>query len=655
MNEHLLDRELSWLSFNERVLELSQEKKLNIKDKLSLFAITHSNLDEFFQIRVSGILDEIYIQNKNGLNNDEKIAYFRSIFEKATDLMKRRNEIWKNNFINELNDSSLEILNLDDLDKSEISRLEDYFVHNVMPILTPLASDQTHPFPYISDLSLSVGVFIHSKNMLEKDFVRIKVPTSLGPFCNVNKTQVVWMHELIIYFIDIMFKPYKVSEKFWFRITRDADLEFRESLKKDFLDVIQESLESRRLGRVVRIEIDEKVSIEAKNYLMNNLELDFDLFINLEKPITSFQINGISKLTNQESSWSNFNDKFSFEDDVFTSIKKGDVLVHHPYQSFDDSVIQFLRQSCFDPKVRTIKMTQYRTGQSGESDVITSLLASAARGGKQVAAQIELRARFDEEKNIENARFLEESGVHVSYGDPKYKAHVKMILVVREEEDSLVSYMHFGTGNYNYLTSQGYEDIGLFTANQQLGLDCQLIFNSLTAYADRRKASNILVAPETLQNSILELIVEQTLLGSKGYIFLKINNLTDPFIIDALQKAASNGVNINLIIRGICSLKAESNIRIISVLGQFLEHSRIYMFGQNKNSKIYIGSADMMQRNLRHRIEILVPILDATIKEYLIKLTKMYLKSDSNTWEMDSRGNWNNLNGNYSIQEKLKN
>ena len=460
------------------------------------------------------------------------------------------------------------------------------------------------------------------------------------------------MHDLVMYFADIMFASYQIEEKFWFRVTRDQDLEFRESLKKDFIEVVKEGLEFRRQGKVARVEIQKTTSNFARNFLKTNLEFELNLFIDLVEPLTAFQINSLKNLREFPSSWRKPKNEFSFDGDVFDILRKKDILVHHPYDSFEHSVIKFLETACNDNKVVTIKMTQYRIGNSADNDKITLLLATAARQGKQVAVQIELRARFDEERNIQNAQYLEDAGVHVTYGDPKFKAHVKMILVVREEE-SLVSYMHFGTGNYNTVTSQSYEDLGLFTSNELLGEDCRLIFNSLTAYANRNYSKNILVAPEILQDSIIDLINEQKKLKQDGYIFLKLNNVTDPFIIEALYDASKNGVEIDIIVRGICSLKPLRNIRIKSILGQFLEHSRIYSFGKGARNKIFIGSADMMQRNLRHRIEILIPILDSNVKKMLENIIIKYLKTEKFSWSLDKDGNWNLLDGDYSIQEDL--
>jgi len=649
MKKYLLDRELSWLNFNKRVLDLSQSKSVSLKDRLFLYSITHSNLDEFFQIRISGLIEQLDIGEFSGFNDNISIDEFNNIFDSASKYMKDRVCVWNDELKDELSKFDLSIKTMEQLTKSEKNRLKDYFINNVMPSLTPLASDQTKPFPYISDLSLSIGIFL--KKNKRKEFVRIKIPTNLGAYCNVNFNEIVWMHDLVMYFADVMFTSYQIEEKFWFRITRDQDLEFRQSLKKDFLEVVKEGLEFRRQGKVSRVEIQNTASNYARNYLKRKLELDLNLFVDLSQPLTAFQINSLQNLRDFPTSWKRPTGEFSFGGDVFDILKKKDVLVQHPYDSFEQSVIKFLETACKDTKVITIKMTQYRTGNSAENDVITSLLATAARLGKQVAVQIELRARFDEEKNIKNAQYLEDAGVHVTYGDPQYKAHVKMILVVREEEENLVSYMHFGTGNYNFVTSEGYEDIGLFTSNESLGEDCGLIFNSLTAYANREFSNNILVAPEKLQDSIIDLIKEQKKLKDEGYIFLKLNNITDPFIIEALNDASKAGVQIDIIVRGICSLKPSRNIRIKSILGQFLEHSRIYSFGKGARKKIFIGSADMMQRNLRHRIEILVPILNSNIKKKLEKIILKYLKTDKFSWSLDKEGNWHLSNGDYSIQE----
>ena len=649
MKKYLLDRELSWLNFNKRVLDLSQSTDISLKDRLFLYSIAHSNLDEFFQIRISGLIEQVEIGELSGFTDKTLIDEFNSIFDSASKYMQDRVDVWNDRLKEELSEFDLSIKTMDQLTKSEKNRLKDYFINNVMPSLTPLASDQTKPFPYISDLSLSIGIFL--KKNKRKEFVRIKIPTNLGAYCNVNFNEIVWMHDLVMYFADVMFTSYQIEEKFWFRITRDQDLEFRQSLKKDFLEVVKEGLEFRRQGKVSRVEIQNTASNYARNYLKRKLELDLNLFVDLSQPLTAFQINSLQNLRDFPTSWKRPTGEFSFGGDVFDILKKKDVLVQHPYDSFEQSVIKFLETACKDTKVITIKMTQYRTGNSAENDVITSLLATAARLGKQVAVQIELRARFDEEKNIKNAQYLEDAGVHVTYGDPQYKAHVKMILVVREEEENLVSYMHFGTGNYNFVTSQSYEDIGLFTSNESLGEDSGLIFNSLTAYANREFSNNILVAPEKLQDSIIDLIKEQKKLKDEGYIFLKLNNITDPFIIEALNDASKAGVQIDIIVRGICSLKPSRNIRIKSILGQFLEHSRIYSFGKGARNKIFIGSADMMQRNLRHRIEILVPILNSNIKKKLEKIILKYLKTDKFSWSLDKDGNWHLSNGDYSIQE----
>ena len=650
MKKYILDRELSWLNFNKRVLDLSRSKKISLKDKLFLYGITHSNLDEFFQIRISGLIEQIDYGKFSEPTDNISIEEFTSIFNSASKYMKKRIDVWNNEIKDELSKFDLSIKTMDQLSKSEIIRLKDYFINNVMPSLTPLASDQTKPFPYISDLSLSIGIVLNKNN--KKEFVRIKIPSKLGAYCNVNINEIVWMHDLVMYFADIMFASYQIEEKFWFRVTRDQDLEFRESLKKDFIEVVKEGLEFRRQGKVARVEIQKTTSNFARNFLKTNLEFELNLFIDLVEPLTAFQINSLKNLREFPSSWRKPKNEFSFDGDVFDILRKKDILVHHPYDSFEHSVIKFLETACNDNKVVTIKMTQYRIGNSADNDKITLLLATAARQGKQVAVQIELRARFDEERNIQNAQYLEDAGVHVTYGDPKFKAHVKMILVVREEE-SLVSYMHFGTGNYNTVTSQSYEDLGLFTSNELLGEDCRLIFNSLTAYANRNYSKNILVAPEILQDSIIDLINEQKKLKQDGYIFLKLNNVTDPFIIEALYDASKNGVEIDIIVRGICSLKPLRNIRIKSILGQFLEHSRIYSFGKGARNKIFIGSADMMQRNLRHRIEILIPILDSNVKKMLENIIIKYLKTEKFSWSLDKDGNWNLLDGDYSIQEDL--
>ena len=651
----LLDRESSWLEFNKRVLTLSKDSSVPFKDRLFLFGITHSNLDEFFQIRISGLLEKVYetINQKLDVSiSKETFVYFIDILEEAKKEMINRNTVWKEYFVKDLEKHGVNFKRMKDLTESELDILEDYFDNNIKPLLTPLAADPTHPFPYISDLSLSIGVVI--KNEFEDNqFIRIKIPASLGSFVNLNKEQLVWIHELVLHYIDKLFFPHTVIEKFWFRTTRDADLEFRASLKRNFLEVVKEGLENRKLGKIVRLEIQEGVSVTTQKYLKNNLEIDYDLQVELKDPLTRFQINSLIDHIEFSTSWKLHETEFEFSNDMFEIIKNNDVMVHHPYDSFEKTVLRFLEKACFDPYVRAIKMTQYRTGLTAENDKITSLLASAARGGKQVAVLVELRARFDEEQNISNAEYLEESGVHVTYGDPRYKAHTKMILVVREENNELVPYMHFGTGNYNVLTSKGYEDIGIFTSDKSIGNDCGIVFNSLTAYADRENLDELLVAPESLEKNINSLIEEQIDLGEEGKIVLKLNNLTDPLIIQKLYDAAKAGNQINIIVRGICCLIPIKNINVISILGPFLEHSRIYKFGRSDIEKIYIGSADLMQRNLRHRIEVLVPIKSPIIKKKLSSLLEKYIKSDKYSWTLKNDGTWKKLDGNYNIQEKL--
>lgn len=640
-SDYFFNRELSWLEFNKRVLEEAMNPELPLLEKIKFLSIFSSNLDEFYMIRVSGLKEQIQaniIEEK--IDGSNPYLEIKAIEKEVQPMLNTVYTYWHEYIIPELRKNNIFIYRFSELNLKEQESLTDYFKKEIFPVLTPLAFDPGRPFPYISNLSLSFAVLVQKQNG-DKHFARVKIPNILPrllpipdmqnpsrktkKFSTDNSAQFIWIGDLIKENLSLLFPGMEIIEAHRFRITRDTDLEIQEDEADDLLDLIEENIKQRKFGSVVRLEIEETMPEFMIETLTKNLEIsDHDYHI-LPEPL------GMSALMNlYDLPFPHLKEKpfhpvspaiFEEGKNIFTTIKEKDILIHHPYESFNP-VIDFIKKAAEDPNVLAIKQTLYRVGQN--SPIVKSLIEASERK-KQVAVLVELKARFDEENNIYWARELEKAGVHVVYGLVGLKTHSKMTLVVRKELDGVKRYVHLGTGNYNSMTSKIYTDFGFFTINEEICSDVSDVFNFLTGYSAQNKFKKLLVAPITLRQSILKLIEEEieiTKKGEKGHIILKMNALVDPQMISALYEASNNGVKVDLIIRGICCLIPQlkglsENISVRSIVGRFLEHSRILYFRNGGNKKIYLGSADLMQRNLDRRVEVVFPIEDEKLKRYI--------------------------------------
>lgn len=632
----LFNREASWLEFNSRVLEEALDQSQPLLERVKFMSIFSSNLDEFFMIRVSGLKEQID-EGVTDLSLDglTPAAQFKLINERLRPMIKQQVACFKETLLPALASHGIVITPYRALSDRERRSLSTYFVENVFPVLTPQAVDPSHPFPYISNLSLNLGVMIEpnenadsSENDAPPRFARVKVPPlvpRLVPVGGAQSTEFVFLEELIAANIDVLFPGMRATELNAFRVTRDADIEIREDEANDLLQAVERELRKRRFGTAVRLEVAASMPGEMVRYLASSLRLNADDVYTIDGPLNMPDLMSLYKLDHP-----GLKDRpltspppaaFRTEESIFDVIKRHDVLVHHPYNSFSP-VIDFISAAANDPDVQAIKMTLYRTGP--DSPVVKALM-EACEKGKQVAVLVELKARFDEESNIEWARRLERVGVHVVYGLIGLKTHCKLALVVRREGDTLRRYVHIGTGNYNPTTARIYTDIGLFTAEQQFGADATELFNYLTGYSKQIQYRQLLVAPVSLREQVAALIEREVEIHQNGRparIIAKINSLTDTKIVRALYEASQEGVPIDLLVRGVCALRPgvpglSDTIRVTSIVGRFLEHSRIFYFMNGGEEDIYIGSADWMQRNLDRRVELLAPIRDPRLKKHL--------------------------------------
>jgi polyphosphate kinase len=655
-SERFLNRELSWLDFNDRVLALTEDPKLPLLERAKFLAIFSQNLDEFFEVRVSGLMEQLdaglRTTTADGL---DLVDQLRAIRTQVDELVTRAAAVFTSEIVPALEDSGIQFVDWDDLSAVDRAHLDAYFVDMVFPVLTPLAVDPAHPFPYISNLSLNLAVTVRDPTSGDERFARVKVPPLLPRVVALpDDERFVLLEQVIAAKLDTLFPGMEVLAHHPFRVTRDADFELEDEAE-DLLEAIESVLRRRsKFGRVVRLEVDAKMTAEVLELLCRELELsDRDVNV-IDGPL---DLGGL---------WSLYAlDRPELKDepwvpqtpvvlqgsdpapDFFRLLRNGDVLVHHPYDSFASSVEQFVEQAAGDPHVLAIKQTIYRTA-GAESGLVNSLV-KAAEQGKQVVALVELKARFDEQANIARARVLEEAGVHVVYGLVGLKTHAKILLVVRQEADGIRRYCHIGTGNYNPKTATLYEDLGLLTADPELGADLTDLFNHLTGYSHQGEYRKLLVAPAHLRRGIAERIERQADLGADGRITMKMNSLVDPALIDTLYDASQRGTRIDLIVRGICCLRPQvaglsENIRVRSLLGRFLEHSRIYCFGDDPDTTEYlIGSADLMPRNLDHRVEALVPVTDARLRARLAANLELCLTDDVLAWELDAEGTWHKI------------
>jgi len=652
------DRELTWLDFDTRVLELTEDPTIPLLERLRFLAIFSSNLDEFFMVRVASVKAKIErgstTINSAGYAPKELLSV---VLKRTQELVNIQADRFRDVIIPELRDEGIEFVKIADLTEEERSQLKDYYNKRIFPVLTPLVVDPSHPFPYISGLSLNIGVNIESSEDHDISFARVKVPSNLPRFIRTSDTskfRFVLIDELIAEHLTELFPGVKLKDHFFFRVTRNQDLDLDEDETDDILETMEKELTRRRFGPPVRLEVDKVINPEVLNELMDELQIEPHDVIKYDSPLDLRSLNQIADLDFPHLKYKPFRSETAQElrdvdpestDSFFSAVRKGEILLHHPYQSFTSSVVKFLENAAQDPHVLAIKQTLYRT--SGDSPIVEALI-EAAEAGKQVLAVIEIRARFDEMANVRWARKLEEVGVHVVYGLMGLKTHAKLSLVVREEGDVLRRYCHVGTGNYNPKTARFYDDLGILSSDPVLGEDLSRLFNELSGYSAKHDYSRLLVAPHSLRKGLIARIKRETrhhLDGKSAWIRLKLNSLLDEEIIDNIYEAADAGVKVEIIVRGICSIRLNSqarrdNIKVRSILGRFLEHSRIYYFRNDGAEDYFIGSADVMHRNLDRRVEALVRIESEKHKETLKSILDDSVSDSYSTWSLDVENNW---------------
>lgn len=653
------DREISWLAFNQRVLELAEDPTLPVLERANFLAIFASNLDEFFMVRVAGlkrrIVTGLAVPTNVGRAPQEVLS---DISAEAHALQLRHSSAWGDMVQPALAEAGIEIVGWDDLDESERARLYDYFQAQVFPVLMPLAVDPAHPFPYISGLSLNLAIRIRNAKTGRQEFARLKVPPMLPRFVELNTGTSVKrylpLEDLIANNLEDLFPGMEILEHHTFRLTRNEDVVIEEDETENLIQALEAELLRRRFGPPIRLEVTEDMDDVTLDLLLGELDITdqevyrlpglldlrglFDL-ARIDRPELRYKPHVPTTATAFQPAEQNG------RTDFFGAIRAGDVLVHHPYESFTTSVVAFLEQAARDPHVLAIKQTLYRT--SGDSPIVQALIDAAERG-KQVLALVEVKARFDEAANIVWARKLEKAGVHVVYGLVGLKTHCKLLHVIREEDGALRSYSHIGTGNYNPKTSRLYEDFGLFTSDEQVGRDLTRLFNELSGYAIEKKFKRLLVAPLHLRKGLLRHIDAErrnALDGKPAHIRIKVNSMVDEQIIDALYRASQAGVRVDVWVRGICSLRTDlagvtDNITVRSILGRYLEHSRIFTFHNNGDTIAYIGSADMMHRNLDRRVEALVRVVAPAHVKELTTLFDLAMSDSTSSWHLGDGGVW---------------
>jgi polyphosphate kinase len=653
--QNYINRELSWLDFNDRVLTLALKERIPLLERCRFMAICSSNLDEFYQIRVAALKDqiagEVHTPTADGMTPQQQLS---EITRRTQDFVNRQHKVWTDELLPRLMQSEIFVAKWSELGETERAKLSEDFDSRIFPVLTPLVVDPAHPFPYISNLALNLAVVARDPQSGEQRFARLKIPKNISRFMKVGSgNKFVLLEEVVSANLPRLFQGMVIEQCFVFRVTRNADLSLDDEDAEDLLAAVEMELRRRRFGRAVRLEIPRGTAQETVDLMCEELELDADdityhtglIEMNALNQLASLDIPSLRfkpwpPLTAGRLLAAEFNGH-----SIFQVIRERQLLVHHPHESFASSVESFVAQAASDPKVQSIKMTLYRT--SGDS-AIAKHLVRAAESGKQVAVVLEIKARFDEARNIAWAKELEFAGVHVTYGIVGLKTHSKCILVVREDSDQMRRYVHIGTGNYNSVTAKLYEDIGFFTCEEQTGSDATELFNYLTGYAKEPDYLSLFVAPHQLRPRILELIHRETLFKEKGLITLKLNSISDPSIIEALYAASNAGVKIDLIVRGICCLRAgvpgmSENIRVRSILGRYLEHSRIYRFehGLDDESPLHlIGSADLMGRNLDGRVEVLVPLTHPKHRAWLDKVLSFLTAEDVVHFKLGSDDKW---------------
>ena len=659
--DRYFDRELSWLAFNQRVLELAEDPNVPLLERVKFLAIFASNLDEFFMVRVAGlkrrIVTGIAVPTNTGKSPQQVLD---DIASRAHELQLRHASVLHELVKPALDEQAIHIESWSDLDEADRERLDDVFTDQIFPVLMPLAVDPAHPFPYISGLSLNLSVRIRDPRTSRVEFARVKVPPILPRFYPLpdngsGQVRFIAIEDLISHHIGELFPGMEVLEHHEFRITRNEDVEIDEDESENLIQALERELLRRRFGPPIRLEITDDMDEVTLDLLVKELGITDQEVYRLPAPLG---LNGLFQLADLDRPDLKYSKQVPLtpvdllpseptdEPDIFRSIAAADVMVHHPYESFATSVQAFIEQAAVDPQVLAIKQTLYRT--SGDSPIIAALIR-AAEAGKSVLALVEVKARFDEEANITWAKKLEKAGVHVVYGLVGLKTHCKLALVLRQEHDGqLVHYSHIGTGNYNPKTSRLYEDYGYFTADPAVGKEVTRLFNELSGYAIEKKFKRLLVAPRYLRKGLLKHIADETAAAASGKpakIQLKLNSLVDEVIIDALYRASQAGVEVDIWVRGICALVpgmpgVSETIRVRSVLGRYLEHSRVFAFHNAGDPIVYIGSADMMHRNLDRRIEVLLRVSDSRHIQRVLDHMERGMSDEIASWHLQASGEW---------------
>jgi len=659
--ETLVDRELSWLAFNERVLELAEDETIPLLERARFLSIFSSNLDDFFMIRVATLKRKL----ESGVTKVNTAGYsptqlMTELSKKTQELIDRQSKCFHESVYPALKREKINLVKWEDLTSDERAVVDVTFQSKIFPVLTPLAVDPSHPFPYISGLSLNLAVVVKNPESETELFARIKVPSNLPRFIETAKGEerrFIPLEQVITAHIGDLFPGMEILYFYTFRVTRNADLELEEEESEDLLATMEQELLRRKFGPPVRLEVDRDIDQELLQTLMDELQVKEEDILRYPEPLDLTGLNQIADIDRPDMKYPAFRSQVAWDlrdvdpdsrEEFFDAIRRREIMLHHPYESFTSSVVRFLESAAQDPKVLAIKQTLYRT--SGDSPIVEALI-EAAESGKQVLAVIEIRARFDEQANVRWARKLEDAGVHVVYGLVGHKTHAKLSLVVREEAGGIRRYVHIGTGNYNPKTARLYEDFGILSADPVVGEDVNKLFNQLSGFAPQTSFERLLVAPRTLRSGLLAKIqneINNKKSGKPAGIRMKLNSIMDEEFIELMYQASNAGVKIELVVRGICALRPgvpglSENITVRSILGRFLEHSRIFYFANGGEEEVWIGSADLMHRNLDRRVESMVRIEQTDHKRMLFRALDSYLAPTTVRWEMASNGDWKHI------------
>jgi polyphosphate kinase len=666
--DRFLDRELSWLRLNQRVLELAEDRQLPLLERVRFAAIFTSNLDEFFMVRVAGLKRRIAaglaVRAASGALPREVLE---AIWTHSRELSERHAKLFRDDLVPELSEAGIELVRWADLDREEQKYCKKLFKERVFPVLTPLAVDPAHPFPYISGLSLNLAVVIRNPKSAKQHFARVKVPQIFARFVPLGNERFVPLEDVIGEHLKRLFPGMEILEVHTFRVTRNEDLEVEEDDAENLLAALEKELLRRKFGPPVRLEVEDSMTDSVLDLLVSELGVSHEEVFRLPGPLDLRGLHGIADQNREDLKFPAFvptthtllaEVESAAPVDVFKATRRHDVLLHHPYDSFATSVQRFIEQAAADPHVLAIKQTLYRT--SGDSPIIDALI-DAAEAGKQVLVLVEIKARFDEEANIRWARKLEQAGCHVVYGLVGLKTHCKLAMVVRDEPDGIRRYTHIGTGNYNSKTARMYEDLGLITTDETIGEDVAHLFNNLSGWSRNASYDELLVAPDHVRSGLLERIhreIEHHRAGRPARIRMKMNSLVDEHVIDALYVASTQGVPVQLLTRAICALRPgvpglSESVEVRSILGRFLEHSRVFWFDNGGEPEAWIGSADMMHRNLDRRVEVLVRLPEIELAEAVGELLDLAFDSGTAAWELRSDGDWVRTGGTVAYQEAL--